>query len=216
MKGLTNRTLLILGLVVFNGQILLSHSAWAQSSEADELVDRLRAKYEAIDGLEASFTQTMRSEFLDAPESSAGRVVLSGKKIRIETAVQTFVTDGQVTWLYDSNAGEVLINDYVEEEMFPVREFLFDYDSTYEVLRVEDGAGVKVVHLRARDESTPYKEISISVRNTDDVINRLVILDVNETEMEFVLDDVVLNPDLDAATFAFTPPTDVEVIDLRS
>ena len=206
--------LLALGIVAFTG-----HTA-VRAQSADDVVERLRTKYDSIDGLRATFTQTMSSEFLDAPESSSGVVLLSGKRIRIETANQTFVTDGAVTWLYDSTADELLINDYIEEEMFPVREFLFDYDANYEVVAVESASvgnvSVKVVRLRARDESTPYREVSISVRDTDDVINQLDILDVNDTRMVFMLQDIELNPQLGDDTFSFTPPDGASVIDLRS
>lgn len=200
--------------VLFAGQQL------AAAQTADAVVERLQKRYESISGLEATFTQTMISEFLDAPESSAGRIVLSGKQMRIETGRQTFVTDGVVTWLYDTDVDEVLVNDYVEEEMFPVREFLFDYDDAYEVIGVEQatvaGEKVQVVRLRARDDSSPYREIAITVRDRDDVITKLDILDVNETRMVFELDDVVLNPELVPATFSFSPPEGTTVIDLRS
>ncbi len=214
VKGLVLRLLALSLTVLFVGQQL------AAAQSADAVVERLQKRYEAISGLEATFTQTMSSEFLETPESSEGRIVLSGKQMRIETGRQTFVTDGVVTWLYDTEVDEVLVNDYVEEEMFPVREFLFDYDDTYEVVGVEQasaaGERVQIVRLRARDESSPYREIAITVRDRDDVITKLDILDVNETRMIFELKDVVLNPDLVPATFSFSPPDGTTVIDLRS
>lgn len=206
--------LLLAAIVAVTGQ------SQVRAQDADEVLDRLRARYDEIDGLRAEFVQTMDSEYLDTPESSSGMVVLSGKQIRIETARQTFVTDGTVTWLYDADAREVLVNDYVEEEMFPVREFLFDYDQDYEVVSVRaasvGGTRVHVISLRAREDANPYREIQISVRDADDVINRLEILDVNETRMTFELTDIVLNPPLEADTFSFIPPENTEVIDLRS
>lgn len=199
--------------------LAIGHSA-AQAQSADSIVERLQAKYESIDGLEATFTQTMSSEYLDAPETASGKVILSGKRVRIETSRQTFVSDGLVTWLYDARTDEVLINDYVEEEMFPVREFLFDYEQTYDVLSVEGavdrGSDVQVVRMRARDESTPYRDLTISVRDRDDVISRIELVDVNETRMVFELEDVVLNPTITSETFTFSPPAGSEVIDLRS
>lgn len=187
---------------------------------ADEIADRLREKYESIDGLEATFTQTMTSEFLDEPESASGRVILSGERLRIETERQMFVTDGVATWLYDAEADEVLVNDFVEEEMFPVRELLFDYERSYEVVSVEAGAvhgsPAHIVHLRARDAATPFREVAISARDSDGIVTRVDILDVNDTRMIFDLEDVVLNPELGADTFTFDPPATAEVIDLRS
>lgn len=206
-------------LLVATCVLTIGHSV-AHAQSADSIVDRLQAKYESIDGLEATFTQTMSSEYLDAPETASGKVILSGKRVRIETSRQTFVSDGLVTWLYDARTDEVLINDYVEEEMFPVREFLFDYEQTYDVLSVEDavdrGSDVQVVRMRARDETTPYRDLTISVRDLDDVISRIELVDVNETRMVFELEDVVLNPTITSETFTFSPPAGSEVIDLRS
>jgi len=199
--------------------LAIGHSV-AHAQSADAVVDRLQAKYESIDGLEATFTQTMSSEYLDAPETASGKVILSGKRVRIETSRQTFVSDGLVTWLYDARTDEVLINDYIEEEMFPVREFLFDYEQTYDVVSVEEavdrGSDVQVVRLRARDGTTPYRDLTISVRDRDDVISRIELVDVNETRMVFELEDVVLNPTITSETFTFSPPAGSEVIDLRS
>ena len=199
--------------------LAIGHSV-AHAQSADAVVDRLQAKYESIDGLEATFTQTMSSEYLDAPETASGKVILSGKRVRIETSRQTFVSDGLVTWLYDARTDEVLINDYIEEEMFPVREFLFDYERTYDVVSVEEavdrGSDVQVVRLRARDGTTPYRDLTISVRDRDDVISRIELVDVNETRMVFELEDVVLNPTITSETFTFSPPAGSEVIDLRS
>jgi outer membrane lipoprotein-sorting protein len=206
-------TLLVLGVVLFG------HST-AVAQSADEIADRLREKYESIDALQATFTQTMTSEFLDEPESASGKVILSGDRLRIETDRQTFVTDGSATWLYDSDANEVLVNDYIEEEMFPVRELLFDYEKNYEVESVEAGtvrgSAVQIVHLRARDEATPYREVAISARDSDGIVTRVDILDVNQTRMVFELEDIVLNPKLSADTFIFEPPSTAEVIDLRT
>lgn len=189
------------------------------AQEADPIIERLRSKYESAEGLRATFTQTMSSEYLD-PESSAGTIYLEGTSIRIETDGQTFVTDGVVTWLYDRASGEVLINDYVEEDMFPINEFLFDHESIYDVVEVADGrhrgARVQIVSMRAKDEASIYRFVSLHVRDEDSLISKIEIIDVNDTRIVLELEGIELNPDFPADTFTFTPPSSAEIIDLRS
>ncbi len=198
--------------------LFIGQSAIAQ--DADLIANRLQEKYDGVESMRATFTQTMKSDYLDSSESTTGLFVLNGKQFRVETTNQTFVTDGVVTWLFNSESNELLVNDYVEEDMFPVRQLIFEYEDRYNVdgVRSETIGGQKtnVLSLSAKDEADLYRSVTLFVRDKDTVVTRLEILDANDTLMIFELTDIEVNPALDAGLFVFTPPAGTEVIDLRS
>jgi outer membrane lipoprotein carrier protein len=56
---------------------------------------------------------------------------------------------------------------------------------------------------------------TVWMRDRDDMITQMEVLDVNETTMFFKMKNIEENPTLAAGTFAFRPPAGAEVIDLR-
>ena len=199
--------------VLFAGQLVAAQ-------DAASIASRLQDKYDEVESLRATFTQTMKSDYLDSSESTSGLFALSGKQFRVETEEQTFVTDGEVTWLFSSASNELLVNDYVEEDMFPVRQLIFDYEDRYNVDGVRsdsyNGQKVQVLSLSAKNDDDLYRTVSLYVRDNDTIVTRLEILDANETMMVFELTDIEVNPILDASLFTFTAPDGTDIIDLRS
>lgn len=191
------------------------------AQDGPELLERLRAKYESIDALRAEFTQTMTSEYSDAEESFEGTVILDGNRYRVEAGRNTFVTNGEVTWIYDTAKNQVLINDYVEDETaFSLNDFFFKSNQDYEVASAEeathDGEAHHVLHLAPKREDAFFSEVTIWMRDEDALATRLEVLDVNGTRMAFRLDNIELNPPVSDDMFTFTPPEGAEVVDLRS
>lgn len=200
--------------------LLVGHPA-ASAQDGAALMERLRATYESIDALRAEFTQTMTSEYSDTEESFEGIVILDGNRYRVEAGPNTFVTDGEVTWIYDESKNQVLINDYVEDETaFSLNDFFFKSNEDYEVTQTEqtnlEGETHHILHLAPKRDDAFFSAVTIWMRDRDDLATRLEVLDVNGTRMTFGLDNIELNPPVEDAMFSFTPPDGAEVIDLRS
>ena len=212
------RSLFALSGIVFSIVLFYGQPAFAQ--DADAVAKRVQEKYDSIHSMRAHFRQTMKSDMLESSESNEGRLVLNGKQFRVEMPNQTFVTDGSSTWLYNAETNEVLINDYVEEDMFPVRDMIFNYSDRYTVDGVTHdvigGVSTDILALSAIDETDLYRHLTLFVRRTDAIVTRVEILDANETTMIFDLSDIEVNPSLDAAEFSFQAPAGTEVVDLRS
>lgn len=205
----------MVAIVSFSG-----HSA-AIAQDADALVDRLKSTYESVDAIRARFSQRMSSDLIDEEESSAGTIVLQGDRFRVETASQTIVTDGVVTWIYNAPEDQVLINDYVEDETtFSLNEFLFNFDAHYAVKTVGreqvDGAWHHTLTLNPRNPDSFFSAVTLWVRDADTLVDRLDVTDMNGSAFTFTLDGIELNPELRPDTFQFTPPESAEVVDLRS
>jgi outer membrane lipoprotein carrier protein len=88
----------------------------ANAQSVTTLLDRLERKYDSIQALRASFTQTLKSAFSSETASLEGRLVLAGEKYRVETKSQTMVTDGITTWIYLADENQVLINSADSDE----------------------------------------------------------------------------------------------------
>ena len=201
--------------------VLLSGQQPAAAQADGDPMERLRAKYESIDALHAEFTQTMTSEYSDTEETFEGTVLLDGDRYRVEAGQNTFVTDGEVTWIYDTAKNQVLINDYVEDETaFSLNDFFFESNRDFELTSTEnetvDGEAHLVLHLTPKRDDAFFSDVTIWMREQDDLATRLEVLDVNGTKMAFRLDNIELNPPVDNEMFTFTPPEGTEVVDLRS
>ena len=202
-------------IVCFVGQQPLA----AQSE--DELISRIRTRYDQVELMRASFTQRITSPFGDILPENRGTLVLEGDRYRVETEVQTFVTNGETTWIYDAAERQVLINDFVDDETtFSISKFLNDFHAEYEVMATSlvhaEGTRHHRLRLKSLVNEAFFKEVTLWMRDNDDVITRLKVLDVNDAVLEFYLDDIEINPQLDSDPFTFTPPSDAEIIDLRS
>lgn len=201
--------------------IFLSIGDQASAQSADAVFERLKEKYASIESLRAEFSQTMKSSYMDEEATSQGILVIQGDRYRVETEGQTLVTDGSITWVYMPSQNQVLINDYHDDEQsFSISEFLFGYDENYHASDVTTttigGQRHFVLSLTPKRDDAFFTEATLALRDRDNIITQLQVVDVNGTTMVFNLDNIQLNPPLPDNEFSFTPPQGTEVIDLRS
>ena len=206
---------LLLPIVLFTGHL----DSLAQSQA--EWLDRLRARYDSFELLRARFTQRTTSAFGDTMPAQHGMLWMQGDRYRVETDGQTFVTDGATTWVYDALQNQVLINDFVKDEAtFSISDFLHHFDRDYEILDTSttylNGIRHEVVRLGSKQDDAFFEEVTLTVRASDLLITRLTVIDVNGATMDFLLDEIEIDPPVQEDPFTFTPPADAEIIDLRS
>ncbi len=198
---------LLVAIVLFAGQ--------AQAQSSDDLLDRLRMRYETTDALRAQFTQSIGEVTMQ------GTLVLRGDAYRIETPDQMLVTDGTTSWVYSKADGQVLVNDAVADETtFSPADFFTHYPERFDVEVSDsesvDGVRHDVLLLTPKSGDTFLREVTLWVRSADTLPRRVQIVDGNGTRMVFDLRDVVMNPPLRSDVFQFVPPPGAEVVDLRS
>lgn len=192
----------------------------AQQDTAHQLMEQLRARYQQIDALQASFVQILQTPYAEQPDTLRGTLWLQGDRYRVETPRQTIVTDGQTFWVYLHDTRQVLVNDYVPEETgFSLTEFLLHYPDRYVV---NGGETISYQHttyhrlrLRPQRPEASFQEALLWVRTRDLLVTRLEVRDMNDVHMTFMLSDLTLNPTLRPDLFTFRLPADVEVVDLR-
>jgi len=214
-RSFFGRAALVAALVLTAGHPV----AFAQ--DADAVFSRLLTKYRSIDALRAEFTQTMSSAYWDQEESFSGVLILQGEKYRVETGTEVFVVNGQETYIYRPAEEQVLIDDIAaDESSFSPSDFLLHYDERFDVIDMDvvahEGERHFRINLKPKNAESFFREATIWMRDRDEIITQMTLLDVNDTRMVFTLDNIEINPALDEDTFRFTPPEGVEIIDLRS
>ena len=214
-RSLLGRAALVAAIVLMVGHPV------ANAQDADAVFNRLLTKYRSINALRAEFTQTMSSTYWDQDESFSGVLILQGEKYRVETGTEVLVVNGQETYVYRPAEGQVLINDVVADEAsFSPSDFLLHYDQRFDVIDMDvvtyEGARHYRINLKPKSADSFFREATIWMRDSDEIITQMTLLDMNDTRMVFTLDNIEINPTLDESTFRFTPPDGAEVIDLRS
>lgn len=199
--------------------LLLAGGGRAQAQDADQLVRRLEEKYNSDQALKAQFTQTVSQG--GQTNTLSGTLTLQGDRYRVTTDQQTLVTNGETTWIYTPARGQVLVNDYVEDETaFSPSRFFDGYRERYRVsdVRTTQREGEKhyVLTLKPKQEGAFFREVTLWMRASDAVVTRLAVRDANQSKMTFALRDVSFGVETDASTFRFDAPQDAEVVDLRS
>lgn len=185
---------------------------YAQSS--DDVIERLRTRYDAMQAMRATFSQTTSSTFLDNVEHFEGDILIQGDQYRIEMANQTIVTNTIVSWIFNRSENQVLINDYEpDENTFSLTTFLDEFDSAYDVVSYERKDKLDVLALRPQDPLSMFRDVTLWADG--DIVVRLDVVDMNDVKMKFELSDIQFNPELSDQTFIFSIPNGVEVIDLR-
>lgn len=181
----------------------------------------VQAAYDALGGLQASFTQVVGSDFAAGSTRVEGSVLLSGNKYRVQTPAQTVVTDGDTTWIYTPADSQVVVSHADKEGAVTPETFLTASEERYEVTGATEttrlGTPHRTLTLAATDSASRFAEATLWVRTSDRVVTRMRAADRNGSTLDLRLRDIVVNPDaLRAdAPFTFAPPPGVEVVDLR-
>lgn len=200
--------------------IILAVSALPAAAQPSLTLDDVRAAYQSLDGLEASFTQVVGSAFANDSTRIEGSVLLAGDRYRVKTPGQVVVTDGSTTWIYSPADRQVVI-DSAESSDGPItpKTFLDESAQRYEV--TDQGSTVvdDTPHVRLSLSSTTsesrFQEAMLWVRRSDRMVTRLRATDRDGATFDLHLRDLRVNPSLSDSTFSFRPPDNTEVVDLR-
>lgn len=197
-----------------------AQSEAATQATDDDILQRVEARYASIDGISASFTRSVDTG-MGAAQEISGTLYLAGPRYRVETRSQTFVTDGETTWIFTPSQQQVIVNAATEDGSALTPETFFtDYAARYAVesrQNVEDGDVSYVeLDLKPTAPSASFDDVVLWVRPDTYVIDRLSVQDANGNRITIQLRDVEINPGLSDSLFTFTPSADIEVVDLRS
>jgi outer membrane lipoprotein carrier protein len=197
--------------------------AFCQQKELSvkEITDRLQKRYDSIQDATARFTQHVKFGFSKIEQNFSGTLRMKKpNKYRIETEYQTLVTDGATVWSFSPVNKQVLIDRYKETpDSFTPEQFLLNLPSRYfaTLLPSDKSSEPALILLKLvpKDDQSFVKSMKVWVEEGTWVVRRVEMIDVNDTEKTYTVQDMKINTNLKENTFAFTPPPGTEVVDLR-
>ncbi len=200
--------------------VLLSTATVVQAQTTRQVLAAIQDRYATMTAMKAHFSQTTSSSFIDTPDRINGTILLQGDAYRIETSSQTIVADGVITWVYNRNEEQVLINDFIEDEnTFSLSDFLGQIESGYSVKDHSTAPGTSgvddVLDLEPTDPTSLFIRIIVHATQSSHIVTDLSVFDENDVRMDFALSEIEFDPPITPGTFLFSIPSGVETIDLR-
>ena len=203
--------------------MLSSTLAFGQTHEysVKEITDRLQKKYDSLQDATAHFTQHVKFGFSKIEQNFSGIFRMKRpNKYRVETEYQTLVTDGTTVWSYSPVNKQVLIDRYKETpESFTPEQFLLNLPANYYASLIQQEKKADAIwfalKLVPKDDQSFIKSMKVWVEEGSWVVRKVEMLDVNDTEKTYNVQEIKINTGLKDGTFAFTAPAGTEVVDLR-
>lgn len=207
-----------LALLILCG-VLLPMAA-GQSSELDQLIDGLQAKYNKLSSLSADFTQIYNSGSQTRRES--GRVLLKkpGKMRWDYTSPEAklFISDGKTLYEYvpaEKYASKSSIKD--SGDMRAPFAFLLgrgnlrrDFKKIELAKESPARAGNKVLRMIPK-RAADFRELLVEIEPSSLQISRLTLIESGGSRSDFLFSNVQENPAVNAAQFVFKVPPGVEI-----
>jgi chaperone LolA len=208
-----------LGLIVLLGM----STAAAQEKEltVKYVTDQIQHRYEMVDDAVAQFDQQVKFGYSKIEQTFSGTLYMKKpNRYRIESEHQTIVTDGITVWAYSPANNQVIIDHYKENQnSLTPDKFMLSLPVNYyaTLLGTEKGKGGEqaLLKLVPKDDRSFVKMVKIWVDEKNWMVQKILILDVNETTTTYTINDMKLNGNLKERTFSFTPPVGAETVDLR-
>ncbi len=205
--------------------ILICHhtlSLFALDNKADEIIRKVKAKYDDLKTFYAEFDQTSYWKLANNVQEQHGKIWLKDKdKFRIETQDQIIVSDGKTIWTFSQFNNQVII-DKVEksgEEIRLPKDIFFNYSEDYIPVYLNDekinNQDCFVLELRAKTKDIFIKYMKIWIDAKITVPIKIEQVDINNNSNTYLLMNPEINKAINDSFFSYKIPDSVEVIDMR-
>ncbi|MCL6493222.1 MAG: outer membrane lipoprotein carrier protein LolA [Ignavibacterium sp.] len=190
--------------------LLFSFFLYAQS-DANSILRELRNKFNSINDLTVDYSQ-----------KAGGKIILNGKiifkkdnKYRVENKNQIVGSDGVAAWNYNSTQKKYIITNYDSESnsIYSINYLVYQLPDEC-ILSARTEGNLKVLELTPKSTNLQFKRIELWI-NTDNLIQKIVLSDLNNNTNEISLSNYKLNQKISDSLFSFNPPEGTKVIDLR-
>lgn len=198
--------------------LLIFTFSGAFAQDAQEIIKNVQNVYKNISDAKAQFTHSVKYKSGSSQTSSGTIYIQKEDKYRIETKNQILITDGNTSWSYSIKKKQVVIDNYKKDgNTFSPNKYLFNYPenfySDYEGTETVNGAECYVLKLNPRSKGS-LRSSKIWIEKDTFYIKKITV-STSESTDTYTLKKVDLNTGISSSKFSFSPPQDVEVIDLR-
>lgn len=201
----------------------LAKISYAQyDAKAEEILNKLSKKYEAIKSYKAEFVCELENPQAKVNDKFVGQINVKGQKFTINTVNQEIINNGTTVWTYLKSENEVNISDYSpdDDEISPTKIYSI-YKSGFKYLYTGEekvkGVIFDVVELNPENKNKPYHKIRIWINRKEQSIKKWKIFEKNGNRFMYTVNNFLVNAKLDDAIFTFdnTKYKGVEIVDLR-
>lgn len=199
----------------------LTAGALAQQLDVRDVTEKIQRRYETIEDATARFSQQVKFGYSKIEQNFSGTLVMKKpNRYRIESEHQTLVTDGTTVWSYSPMNKQVIVDRYKENQnSLSPEHFLLNLPSNYysSILGKEsaEGSSLVVLRLLPKDDQSFVKSMKVWVEEGTWVVRKVELVDVNDTQTVYTVQDVKLNTNVKESAFVFSPPSGTEIVDLR-
>jgi len=195
--------------------------AAASADDAEDVLTRVRKKYDSVTDATLKFTQEVRFPLAGINQRVEGKLQLKKtNKYRVELEGQTIVTDGQTVWSYAVATGQVLIDRFkLTERMLSPERLLSTAPDEYTSRIVGNerigSTETIVLALTPKSESSSVRSLKLWIDDSTSLMKQVMLVDINGRETQYTVRDIDINTGLEDGRFVFSIPEGVEVVDLR-
>jgi outer membrane lipoprotein carrier protein len=201
--------------------IVVSWSLFATGETAQDVLEKVRKKYDSISDAQLKFSQKSTFELSKIEQNVKGTLLLKKtNKYRVETDDQTIVTNGETVWSYTVSTKQVLIDHFkMDQNAMSPEKVLSGAPTEFSsaLLGREKLGKVEVVVLKLipTNSQSLVKTMKLWVDIATWLIRKVEIADVNGKQTEYMVTEVRTNIGLQDSEFTYQPPEGTEVVDLR-
>jgi outer membrane lipoprotein carrier protein len=171
---------------------------------------------------QATFTYHSRSPQHEQSETLEGKIAVQGHRYRLSIQDQEIINNGQTVWTYLKDANEVQITEQDPEQNTATPWTIFaNYRQSYTLNSLDthqdNGHVYDIIKLIAKDIEQPLSKVTLTIEHTTKYINRVEILDSNQTLYTFSITDFEYDLKFDTTFFNFNikEHRGIEIIDMR-
>lgn len=201
--------------------IALTGNVSAGGETAQEVLEKVRKKYDSINDAELKFSQTVKFAMTKIEQHVNGTLFIKkGNKYRVELEEQTIVTNGETVWSYSVPNNQVLIDHFKMDErsLSPERILVGapkDYAVTLVAREKVGKTDAVVLKLVPKTDQSFVKSMKLWVDDSDWLIKKVDLADVNGKETSYLVSEVRVNVGLQDSRFTYQIPDGIDVVDLR-
>lgn len=188
------------------------------------IVERVQKRYDGASDFRARFTQTLTNPTFNRKTTSAGEVLLK-KPGRMRWDYQTpeakmYLADGDRLWLYEPEDKQAFKQELKSSQLPAALAFLTgkgklaeQFDISFASQPAYGSARDYVLLLLPRQPQPQLKSMMFVVDPDSFHVRQSVLLDGQGNTNDLAFSDVKINSGLGDATFRWSPPAGVRVID---
>jgi len=187
-----------------------------------ELLKELSKNYRSMKSMEAQVAVEMQGGPSAVKERRKGRLMLRGRKFRIDMGEQLIISDGISSWTYLKEMNEVNISSYepTPDQITPDNLFTLYEKGFDSFMDSENGGnqnGTAQIDLVPQNKAVSYFKVRLTINKGSRLIQKAVVFDKSGVQYTYSITGFKSNPRLNDDLFAFNPKSypGVEIVDMR-